>query len=370
MSVEKKASLAESTRQNFFRRFADARMTPRNLLSAMMEGLHPSTGVIAHSSNPKQSNMTASSRIIDPQVLTAAALAWSVLNRPDSKPKNYDGEADYFDDAIPEIHVSPSIAKKQLYTPEKTNVPDLIATPDSSPELSPRPKVHISPKTVVPVLIPSSASISSNEAPLSSRPTKARVSAATMRNIKSRRRVKSAIKDYNKQKETKKEQPVAPATVATVATAPSVTSKSTPSPRKTTSPTKITVPVHIHQSSESQGVEISTSPPSAIECALIRFKVKNSTSNAVIRFQCEPIYGTVRRNIEKRMRIEKFRITFQDVDGDTCVLSDDENVNDAIKAANNDMVRLTVEEEKMSFLGTLEQESKNLFQSFSSMSLW
>jgi len=239
--------------------------------------------------------MTSSAPIIKPQFLTAAALAWTVFHQAESVPKIVEDDDD-FADSIPEIESPPFVVKKHAFqTPNK--------------------------RTVVPIMIPTSqGSDVSSIASLSPRPTKARVSAATMRNLQSRRRARTAMEQYKQNNQVPK--------IITTATRDS---------------------------------PISVAPPSAIHCvepALIRFKVRSST-NAVVRFQCEPMYEQVQQNIQERLGVTEFRITFKDDDGDMCVMSDDEDVQDAIAGADGDLVRLDVEE-----------VSKSLFQAISLKFKW
>jgi hypothetical protein len=243
--------------------------------------------------------MTSTLPLIKPQFLTAAALAYSVFSQPtNSGQKISDDDEDVFD-AIPQIDV-PAFKHeayiKTLETPKKK-------------------------RTVLPVLTPATSdSISSSPASVSPRPTKARVSAATMRNIQSRRRVRSAMEQYKLTKSIQE-------------------------------PKSCTVTQDSPLAVEKQP---STMPPSDIHCQPIRFKVKTSNSDTVIRFQCEPCYEIIKRNIEDRLRVTAFIIKFKDDDGDWCVLSDDDDLQDAIDAAANDvMVRLVVEEESRGLWPTI-----------------
>lgn len=313
--------------------------------------------------------MSPAPRVIDPQFLTAAALAWTVFNPAEVKKQgNSHHDKDCFD-SIPEIDApSPTLS-----TPNKTMVPHLI--PSSSASSSPASSTgRVSPpvvsrrikpspenlyssrnpspsirgggtpnkRTVVPVVIPSSnASITAPSVTPS--PPQVRVSAATMRNIQSRRRVRSAMEHYQQKPKTGDLYHASP-----VHKAPPSVIMTTPSPA-----TQADMSHYQDEEPES----------------LIRFKAKSVTTNAVIRFQCEPTFEAVHHQVQEKLQLSaatKFCIMFTDVDGDECVMDCDENVSDAICASQKDtMVRLTVQEETKSIFQSLEEESNKLFNSIS-----
>lgn len=268
--------------------------------------------------------MAPSETVIQPQLLTAAALTWQLLSQAEKRPQI---PSHVFIDDVPNLDDTPTSSRPiSIVTPGKKRpsvAPHLIAASyescsTSSPNVMKRVK-HYEPKKVVPVVIPESPSTHCTDAAAATPPRVARVSAATMRNIQSRQRVLSAMEQYKlKNSDSLSKSPFTP-------------------------------PAAVIR--ESAVAHCST-PLSDIDCepTLIRFKVHSK--NTVIRFQCEPSFETVQQNIVQRMNFshEKIIINYKDTDGDYCTLSNDDDLQDAIAAADV-MVRLHV-----------EMVSKNLFQ--------
>mmetsp|Transcript_9446 Transcript_9446/g.17179 ORF Transcript_9446/g.17179 Transcript_9446/m.17179 type:complete len:276 (-) Transcript_9446:137-964(-) len=265
--------------------------------------------------------MAPSETLIQPQLLTAAALTWQLLSQAEKRPQI---PSHVFIDDVPNLDDTPTSPRPiSIVTPGKKRpsvAPHLIAASYdscsiSSPNVMKRVK-HYEPKKVVPVVIPESPNTHFMDS-AATPPRVARVSAATMRNIQSRQRVLSTMEQYKlKNSDSLSKSPFTPPAVIRE----SVANCSTPLSDIDSEPT------------------------------LIRFKVHSK--NTVIRFQCEPSFETVQQNIVQRMNFshQKIIINYKDTDGDYCTLSHDDDLQDAIAAADV-MVRLHV-----------EIESKNLFQ--------
>jgi hypothetical protein len=287
--------------------------------------------------------MAPSDTIIQPQLLTAAALTWQLLAHAESRPKFSSDFVD--DDEMPDMDTAPQSRSIKI-TPEKKTrpsvAPHLIAASycscDSSSygSLSPQPvkpriKLHESSKRIFPVVIPESPTADSSSPQT---PRVPRVSAATMRNLQSRQRVQASMETYRRKNISSETQQ------KPVQESPSIFQQQQQCPP----------PVVIR---ESPSVALQSSPISELDCEeLIRFKVK-SNKNTIIRFQCEPSFETVKKNIVNRIGASsRLIIKYKDVDGDMCTLTNDDDLQDAIAAADV-MVRLEVEEETKSFFQTI-----------------
>ena len=287
--------------------------------------------------------MTASgtTSFIQPKYLTAAALAWTVVS---------------------------NTKKVSHGVPEAASDEDTTAVMDPVPDMD-YVKPVTSNRQVYPVVVTPVAN--ATVARTKPSPQQPRVSAAAMRHLESRRRVRSAM-EHSRQ-------------VTPVSSGSSVTSASVryTSPRVTTplrssaqnTPDKqapALVPTTSSARSISGGASVSTTPLKVVHCQPVHFKVKSSTSGTVLRFQCVPTYGSVAENILQRLNgngsttslwstatnalsstldyasaVDRISVNFQDAEGDWCTLSNDDDVQDAVEAAmgrKDSMVRLIVEE--------------------------
>lgn len=277
--------------------------------------------------------------MIEPKYLTAAALAWTVVSAsqqdarkvPKAHSTSDDDDTDVLD-CIPEIEVEDSNAKKR----------------------------------VVPVVVkPLKATVTSPS--LVSSPTHAKVSAAAMRQLESRRRVRSAMLEHNKKETTTpiKAYVSSGASVASVLKSPKDSSA-----RKTgmtTPPATTATTASIRTPPSVRG-----SPPSVVDCRPVHFKIKSTTTGTVLRFQCVPTYENLYKSIVERLRrggasslwssasnmlsstldyaanSDAIYLQFEDAEGDWCTLTNDDDLQDALEASmgrKDSMVRLTVQEQ-------------------------
>lgn len=303
-----------------------------------------------------------STLFVQPKYLTAAALAWTVVNSATTNPANRhklflnddDDDDTEFLDAIPEIkeEEEESILQKK--------------------------------GRVVPVVVkPLTATAKSPTAVATPSPTQARVSAAAMRQIESRRRVRSAMQSHNVDS---KNSNTASLRVATSSGA-SVASAKRASPRVVTPNEKIAMTSPTTTSSKKTPPKSSPfgqnstvgSPPSVVDCRPVHFKVKSTTTGTVLRFQCVPTFATVQQNVVDRLRgastatsrstissssqwwssatnmlldsatnSAAVTMQFQDAEGDWCTLTNDDDLQDALEASfgrKDTMVRLMVQEQ-------------------------
>ena len=147
--------------------------------------------------------MAPSDTVIQPQLLTAAALTWQLLSQAEKRPQI---SSHVYTDDVPNLDDATSSSSQPIpiITPDKKRpsvAPHLIAasydsSSTSSPVvIKPRVKQYESKKArIVPVVIPESPKSTLDAA--ATTPRVARVSAATMRNIQSRQRVLSAMEQY------------------------------------------------------------------------------------------------------------------------------------------------------------------------------
>ena len=299
--------------------------------------------------------MTSASALMQPKYLTAAALAWTV------------GSA-----SKPDPHKIPVVDSD-----EDTEILDSI------PEIEEDP---VRKKHVVPVVVkPLKATVNSPSV-VSSSPTQAKVSAAAMRQLESRRRVRSAMEQHhhqhnrNNKKEPTKAHISSGASVSSVRTSPkatvnnpktATTSSCSPSTAHISGDAAIRTPPPAHSSKQAGGASVAGTPPSVIDIRPIHFKVKSKTTGTVLRFQCVPTFYNVNQNIVDRLRrgacsksvwssatnmlsssldyaaAAPVNIQFQDAEGDWCTLTNDDDLQDALEASmarKDTMVRLEVEE--------------------------
>ena len=285
--------------------------------------------------------MTSSSALMQPKYLAAAAFAYAVvanskkdLNKVPVGVTSSDDDDSLELDAIPEIEGD---------IPSSTNN-----------------------KRVVPIVIKSPVvthhrNATTTTTPNATTPKHAKVSAGTMRQLESRRRVRSAMEQYQHQSHKNKTH-INGGNGTNITTASLRTSPvSATTPKNSTAKATIRTPP-----SAVTPVTTATSPPSVVSCGPVRFKVKSTTTGTVLRFQCVPTYNNLLSNISERLRRNShtsslwstatnfitssdsgLTIQFQDVENDWCTLTNDEDVKDAVEASlgrKDDMVRLTIEE--------------------------
>ena len=299
----------------------------------------------------------------NPKTLTAAALAYAIA-KSQVKGTNHSyvyGSFSGDDDVIPQLSEKP--------------VTTSARTPPSKPRRVIKPVVVSTPSTVatnedsewedVPTL--------SSSPPL--RPQVATVRrSAVSRHRQSRQRMRSAVESADHQHlqhhhqvyrhDSKSNQSVAssrrqptarsPAsprrtTMVTVPASPSSVKQLTLPPVTTSSPknrSSASVSPRPVKPAENAS-KTSTSIPSTVTSPPVRFKVKSATSTLVLRFQCEPLFDSLSQNISNRLGHDKYKVRFQDAEGDWCILSDDHDVDDAIHATTlrkDTMVRLQIQE--------------------------
>lgn len=320
--------------------------------------------------------MTASSSfnmMVEPKYLTAAALAWTVVaaSKPDPRkvpayhPASADDDAEIFD-SIPEIEGDDSLSPS-FVTPNK--------------------------KHVVPVVVkPLTATVTAPSVVTS--PTHAKISAAGMRQLESRRRIRSAMEHHQFKKEGTAPPPKAHINSGTNASSVRRSLKVSTtwgvSSRKTVPRSPTSSPASTKTSLKTPGgASVLGSPPSVVDCRPVHFKVKSKTTGAVLRFQSVPTFDSVTRNILERLRrgsntslwasasnmlsstLDEYSSTgaainlqFQDSEGDWCTLTNDDDLQDAMEssmARKDTMVRLIVEE---------QAATTRVWQSFSTQMGW
>uniref|UniRef100_A0A7S3LA18 PB1 domain-containing protein n=1 Tax=Amphora coffeiformis TaxID=265554 RepID=A0A7S3LA18_9STRA len=275
--------------------------------------------------------MTSSSTMVQPKYLAAAALAYAVVSNSKK-----------------DLHKVPA----RVSTSDDDDSLDLDAIPEIEGDV---PTVK---KRVVPVVIKAPVvAHHRTTAPTTTTPKQAKVSAGTILQLESRRRVRSAMEKY--QHPHKKEAHVTGRTSITTASVPASPVSATP--KKTIAKATIRTPPPA-----DTPVTTASSPPSVVSCAPVRFKVKSTTSGTVLRFQCVPTYINLLSNISERLRRNSktsslwstatnlitssdsgLTIEFQDAESDWCTLTNDEDLQDAVEASlgrKDDMVRLNIEE--------------------------
>lgn len=242
---------------------------------------------------------------------------------------------------------------------------------DDSLGFEPIPEIEacdhaVKKKQVVPVDVKSAfvtTTHSTDDAATAKTPRQAKVSAAAVRQVESRRRVRSAMEKYQHHSH-RKEAHVNNSGGASVRRS---SPKGTATPRKTTASNNHSMPTTtpIRTPSPTTPATAATSPPSVVTGAQpVRFKVKSKTSGTVLRFHCAPIYEDLLQNICERLGRGKsnlwntatnymissdsaLTIQFQDAEDDWCTLSNDDDLQDAVEASlgrKDTMVRLTVQE--------------------------
>ena len=266
--------------------------------------------------------MTPSLSLMQPKYLTAAALAYAVIaNSKKDQKVSVTEEYDEFD-PIPEI-------EEESHTVNKRVVPVVIKSP-----------------------------VVTHHHTATTTPRHAKVSAGTMRQLESRRRVRSAMEKY---------QHHSPKTEAHISSGTSITGASVRKSPKLTTPknTVAKAAIRTPDTAATSPSSVATSPPSIVSCLPVRFKVKSTTTGTVLRFQCVPTYNNLLQNILERLRTNSktsslwssatdlitsdsgLKIQFQDAENDWCTLSNDDDVQDAVEASlgrKDAMVRLTIEE--------------------------
>jgi hypothetical protein len=272
---------------------------------------------------------------------------------------NNDPEDEEEDDAIPELDV-PSWNADKLIQP--VVVKPLTAVVSPSP-----PHKKKSEKTTA-----TTTTTTTTKAP----------SAAAARQLQSRRRVRSAMEQFQKHpKEQSPQQQTTPDSKVHQNSLSSLRPQISPSPVETKETSTTTRKRTVTPPTTTDTT--TPTPPESNNTTVVRFKVKSKTSGTVLRFQCSPTYSDVTQNIADRLGRGSSRTTttttttstgststssiwssassllsqagggdalalqFEDVEGDWCTMNNDADVKDAVEAAahrKDTMVRLTVEE--------------------------
>ena len=238
------------------------------------------------------------------QVVGAAAVLGALMYKS-SNQKSYTNKPNVVDhndwETIPCLHhADDDVSTLSSSSPLKTKPPPHVVSTGQTPTVS--SYLQTRNCRVQPVDCESSKSPVSS----TSRPTTARVSAATLRNIQSRQRGRAP-----------KPKLTAP-TVATTVTPPKVMvtpSVTTTSPKL--SPMSVGTP--------------TTTPHVAVQKT---FKIfyEHANGTECYRLHCEATACAIRNAISDLIH-EDFVIQYRDEDGDTCILTDDEDVEQAIQAA-------------------------------------
>ena len=290
----------------------------------------------------------------DPKYLTAAALAYAVVQNSQRDPHrtahwNHHHGGQDGDDAIPELDVPFWNAEKLI----KPVVVKPLTTPATSANSS------------------SGTTTTTTAVGVKKKP-KARASAAALRQLQSRRRVLDRMAQYNHSKEQQSSTVVVDPTAVKVksltsGTAPPVT----PSPDKNNNTHGTTA--NVTKTTKTTAAAASSS------LSLVRFKVKSQSTGTILRFQCLPTFEQVKQNITERLgttttknsnttsqklsslwssassmlssnnnnTTDDVTLQFQDAEGDYITMSTDDDVRDAMDASvarGDTMVRLRVQE--------------------------
>ena len=318
------------------------------------------------------------SLLMEPKYLTAAALAWTVVSNTSK-------------------NLNPRVSGAGEGSDDDTASLDPIPEIESSH--SPSQSAVVKKKHVVPVesrIHPSTSSCNASVVSTST-PTQAKVSAATMRQLESRRRVRSALEHYNHHhnhnqhqhhhKQQEKNSGGATVTSASVRSSPKMAAAVTPQKSSLSPNTPSNKNIKV-STPDTEATSKASPPHTIVSLQPVRFKVKSTTTGTVLRFQCVPTFSSVTHNINERLRRSNgnsfwssasimlsstldsstlscgLEIQFQDAEGDWCTLDNDDDVQDAVQAAagrKDTMVRLNVKE---------QDTATRVWQSISSQFTW
>ena len=97
----------------------------------------------------------------------------------------------------------------------------------------------------------------------------------------------------------------------------------------------------------TSGTSSVTSSTEGKRTKQVRFKIKSATSTLVVRFQCAPTIQAIHEHLAQRLgQSQKMQLKYYDAENDCCLLTDDSDVEEAVRAAlirRDTMVRLEME---------------------------